>query len=260
MSVDRPYHRTCRQLLDNSYANSGNGLYVSDRRYARDPEHYVRAYLILQKDMQELFDYVEPADENLASYSYRIHELLLRACVEVEANCKAILLENGYPAQSKDLTMADYKKIEHSHRISSYKVRIPTWTGDNGTRLPFLAWQAGKSLPWYEAYNAAKHDRHAAFKKATFENMLDSICGCVALLSAQFLGEDFTFQPARLTTAEPADGMLEAIGSYFRIQYAEWPVAERYHFTWHVLKNDAKPFQKYPYPAPTKRKNKTAAP
>ena len=77
MSISLPYRRTCRQLVDGSYANNGHGGYVTHPRYANDPEHYVRAFLLIQKDLIELFDYVEPADQNLVCYSYRIHELLL---------------------------------------------------------------------------------------------------------------------------------------------------------------------------------------
>jgi hypothetical protein len=255
VSIQRPYHRIVRQLLDGSYAHGGNGRYVRDPRYAQDPEHYGRAYLLLQKDLQELFDYVEPADENLACYSYRMHELLLRACVEVEANCRAILIENSYPVNPKDFTMTDYIKIEQSHLLSEYEVRVPAWSGAGGLRRPFSAWGAGSSLPWYRAYNDTKHDRHTAFKKATFEHMLDAVCGCLTLLSAQFIGEDFSSQPVRMTLEDPPDGMSEAIGGYFRVRFPRnWPASERYDFTWHVLKNDADPFQQYPYP--TKRPHK----
>lgn len=60
----------------------------------------MRAFLLVQKDLQELFDYVEPADKKLCCYSYRIHELLMRTCIEVKANCKAILSENAPRAAS----------------------------------------------------------------------------------------------------------------------------------------------------------------
>jgi hypothetical protein len=181
MSITQPYRGTSRQLDDGSYANSGNGRYVRHAKYDQDPEHYVRAYLLLQKDLEELFDYVEPSDQNLGSYSYRIHELLLRACVEVEANCKAILLENGYPTKPKDLDMRDYIKIEGSHKLSAYQVRVLTWSGLAGLRVPFRAWGSGGGLPWYRAYNTTKHDRHAAFRTATFEHMLDAVCGCLVI-------------------------------------------------------------------------------
>ena len=74
---------------------------------------YIRAFLLIQKDLLELFDYVEPADQNLDCYSYRIHELHMRACIEVEAHCKAILSENNYvnPDKSSEWwNVKDYRK------------------------------------------------------------------------------------------------------------------------------------------------------
>ena len=106
MPVTCPYRRTCRQFVDGSYSEGGRWQYMLHPKFAQAPEHYVRAFLLLLKDLQELFDYIEPADKNLHCYSYRIHALLLRACVEVEANCKAILKENGY-SKSDNWNMDD---------------------------------------------------------------------------------------------------------------------------------------------------------
>jgi hypothetical protein len=255
MSVTRPYFRIARQLVDGSYKNSGNGGYVRHPKYANDPEHYVRAYLLLEKDLKELFDYVEPAEQNRDCYSYRIHELLLRACVEVEANCKAILLENGYKkrvvnGKERDLNMLDYIKIEQSHKLSEFEVRVPTWSGAGELRTPFLAWRVSGPLDWYRAYNETKHDRHTAFRNATFGHMLDAVCGCLTIISAQFLDEDYSSQSGRLVVEEPDDGSEEAIGGYFRIKFPQsWPVSDRYDFDWwHTLKEDPDPFQQYPYP------------
>ena len=145
-------------------------------RFAPAPEHYVRAFLLL-KGLRELFDYVEPADVNLGCYSYRIHSLLLRACVEVEANCKAILKENGYSPPGKKggirtrWDMIDYRKIDPTHRLSFYQVQVPNWTGSGGMRSPFQAWRSGSPLPGYEAYHATKHERHLKFEQATFEHL-----------------------------------------------------------------------------------------
>ncbi len=136
MTIPRPYRRICRQFSDGSYADAGRSRYIDHPMYAESPEHYVRAFALLLKDVQTLFDYVEPSDVNLPCYSYRIHELLLRTCVEVEANCKAILRENGYDRPG-DWSMADYRKIDVSHRLSRYVVRIPFWQGAECTRTPF---------------------------------------------------------------------------------------------------------------------------
>ena len=158
MGISQPFRRTCRQFVDGSYSEGGHWLYLLHPRFAQEPRHFVRAFLSLQADMLTLMDFVEPADANLATYSHKIQQLLVRTCIEVEANLTAILRENGYP--DRKLTMTDYRLVNESHRLSSYEVRIPAWRGSASVRRPFEAWLTGKEpLPWYRAYNKSKHDR-----------------------------------------------------------------------------------------------------
>jgi hypothetical protein len=247
MGVSKPFRRTARQLLDGSYDN-GNGGYVLHPKYAQAPEQYVRAFLVIQKDLQELFDYVEPSDSNENCYSYRIHELLLRSCVEVEANCKAILEENDY-SRKGDWNMGDYKKINPSHHLHLYEVGIPIWCGTHQRRFPFAAWGTGGTLPWYDAYNRTKHDRHSLFHKATLGQMLDAICGLVALLASQFITEDFLPGPSYRVIAGSSDGLESAPGGYFRVKFPDnWPACDRYDINWQKLKSDADPFQNIVFP------------
>lgn len=247
MPVNRPYRRTCRQFTDGSYTEGGRWEYMLHPKYAQSPEHYVRAFLLLLKDLQDLFDYVEPADNNLDCYSYRIHALLLRACVEVEANCKAILKENGY-TKSVYMTMDDYKKINTTHRLSSYQVKIPNWNGEKNIRFPFLPWARGRPLPWYDAYNTTKHDRHKKFEEATFEHLLDASCGLLVLLSAQFETNDFSSGDTLLSVNGPGDGMKSGIGGYFRVRFPnDWPDKMKYGFDWQKLKHEKDPFQTIDY-------------
>jgi hypothetical protein len=250
MGIQRPFRRTCRQFTDNSYARSGKSVYIEHEKYAESPEHYIRAFLLIQKDLHTLFDYIEPADKNLKTYSYRIHELLLRTCVEVEANCKAILLENGY-VKNKDMNMTDYKRVNLSHRLSSYEVKLPLWSGKKNIRKPFLKWKDKKTLPWYDTYNQTKHDRHSKFELATFDHLIDSVCGLVALLSSQFWTYSFSGGNSNLISGSK-DGKESAIGGYFRIKFpTDWKASEKYDFTyqdWESLKKSTvDPFQNFPY-------------
>ncbi|MDD4073439.1 MAG: hypothetical protein PHY78_13870 [Desulfobacterales bacterium] len=247
MSVTRPYRRTCRQFVDGKYTEGGRWKYMVHPQYAQSPEHYVRAFLLILKDLQELFDYVEPSDKNLGCYSYRIHALLLRACVEVEANCKAIMKENGY-GRSGAWNMGDYKKIERTHFLSGYEVKVPNWTGIHSIRKPFLTWSSGGSIPWYQAYNTTKHDRQSEFERATFEHLIDACCGILVLLSAQFETNDFSPGDTLLAVEGSRDGMESGIGGFFRVKFPDnWPPELRYDFDWQVLKNDSDPFQTIDY-------------
>jgi hypothetical protein len=243
MTVSRPFRRTCRQFDDGHYTEGGRWRYVFHPKFSTAPQQYIRAFSIIQKDVLELFDYVEPADANLPCYSYRIHELHMRACIEVEANCKAILAENAY-SKGGDWNMSDYCKLDQTHQLSSYQIRLPLWHGTSDVRTPFASWSAGGKLAWYQVYNAAKHDRHNQFPLANFDTLVNAMCGLVAVLSAQFLTFDFT--PLVLSTGygEPTDGFETAIGNYFHVKFpTKWPAAERYSFKWQAIENEPDPFQ-----------------
>jgi hypothetical protein len=87
----KPFHRNLRGIKDgpNSGYSSwtyGDDRYIEDREYAKNPEHYVRAFTLIQNDLKSIFEYLEPSDVCREAYSYRIHALLMRTCIEVEAD------------------------------------------------------------------------------------------------------------------------------------------------------------------------------
>jgi hypothetical protein len=149
-----------------------------------------------------MFEYIEPSDNNLITYSYRTHELLMRTCIEVEANFKAILKENifnpidknGYPRPEKSWNIHDYRKVNTTHHLSAYRVHIPIWEGTNSVYQPFKEWSKSSALSWYQAYNKSKHDRRTEFKEANFKNLLNAVTGLLVVLSSQFRTEDFRRQ------------------------------------------------------------------
>ena len=248
MAVSQPFRRNCRQFINGKYSEGGSWHYILHPKYAQSPEQYIRAFLLILKDLQTLFDYVEPADANLCCYSYRIHEILLRACIEVEANCKAILIENGY-SKSGNMNIKDYERINPTHHLSSYEVRLPLWNGNKHTRKPFSNWASNNPLPWYKAYNDTKHNRQKKFANATFDHMLDSVCGLLVIISAQFYNHDFSPNDWSLSIGGSNDGMESSIGEYFRIKFPDdWSTTEQYDFDWQSLKtNHVDPFAKINY-------------
>jgi len=255
MGISRPYRRMCRPFLDGDYTEGGRSLYLLHPGFAQEPRHFVRAFLSIQADLLTLMDFVEPADANLRTYSHKIHQLLVRTCIEVEANLTAILKENGY-AEARGWTMKDYRLVEHSHRLSSFQVRVPIWRGTSGARSPFSAWsQPQGALAWYQHYNKAKHDRHESFHLATFEALIDAVAGLVVVPSAQFHSEDYSPNDKGLSIGssysyDTDDGMETAIGAYFRVRFpTEWPDADRYDFSWNDLRSQPEPFDRFDHAA-----------
>jgi hypothetical protein len=238
MGLKQPYKRTVRQLKDGSYSNSGNSRYLKHPDYANSPEKYIRSFLLIQNDIQKLFEYIEPVDKNKRTYSHRTHELFIRVCIEVEANCKAILRENGYTMRDeKDWNMTDYCLIEKTHKLSEYEVLLPRWDGKFGRYKPFKNWASDKKLGWYQYYNVVKHDIHSNFSHANIKNLVEATSGLVALLSAQFLSEDFSHSAGCLALQGSGDGMESAIGDYFRVRYPNWNEGDRYDFEWGEIKD-----------------------
>ncbi|WP_298884729.1 hypothetical protein [uncultured Polaribacter sp.] len=248
MSINKPFKRTVRQFTEKAKKQGGLWYYIMHKDFANLPEHYIRAYLIIQKDFLSLLDYIEPADKNLGTYSFRIHELLLRICIEIEANCVAILSENGYTKKG-NWNMSDYKKINESHKLSFYQIKLPVWKGEENLRQPFKNWEFGKSLEWWEAYNKSKHDRHNEFDKATFENLTNAICALIAILSSQFQNNEFSSVDKGLSIGVgPNDGMESTIGGYFRVKYPNnWSESEKYGFTYSDIEKGENPIGKYEY-------------
>jgi hypothetical protein len=257
MSFSKPFHRNYRAIVQGPNAGYSEWGYIIDHDYAESPEHYVRAFLLIQKDLQTLFEYVDPSDQNLNSYSFRMHELFMRSCIETEANFKAILKENIFNPTDKTGKLIPenrwnihfYKKINKTHHLSGYKVHVPIWDGSHSVFEPFKEWETQTELTWYQAYNRSKHDRQTQFKEANLENLLNAILGLLALLTSQFRDQDFSPGPTLISASGydfyPAE---EAIGNFFRIEYPDdWDESEKYDFDWSTLKDQADRFEKIDY-------------
>ena len=242
MAVNLPFFRCVRPGVDGDYSEGGRWMYVTHPKYAPDATHYLRAFSILQGDLLKLFESIEPADANEGAYSYRCMELLVRSCGEIEAHCRAILGANGYAASGR-LTMNDYRKLNSTHRLSSYRIRLPVWTGANAVRNPFAAWDdAMKNPAWFEAHHGLKHNRYSEFPGANLGHVVDAVAGVVALLAAQFITHDFGPMSLGLSI-EGSDDYEDAIGGYFRVRFpTDWPEDQRYAFDWSILKTNANPF------------------
>ena len=273
----KPFHRNLRGIKDrpNSGYSSwtyGDDRYIEDREYAKNPEHYVRAFTLIQNDLKSIFEYLEPSDVCREAYSYRIHALLMRTCIEVEANFKAILEENTFtPPRNGLLNMTHFRKVDATHHLSSYEVILPIWNGTPPIIKPFELWKPwrGRSQPegkklspaWYQAYNASKHDRQDEFKKANFGTLVDAVAGLLVLISSQFRDRDFSAGERRMGYRKEAAQRMgipwqdyypmdAAIGSLFRIEYPkDWADDELYDFDWLALKNQNDRFWKIDFDA-----------
>lgn len=265
MALAKPYYRIIRPG-----PNASIEEFVTDSRYAPDHKNLARAYLNIEESLWSIFNYIEPAEKNKGVFSHELYTLLLRACTEVEANLRAILLANGKtePVKTKangdsytiHFTMKDYREVEESSLLSKYTVELPFWRKEDGTissleLTPFAAFQGDDELPWYAAYNTVKHNREANFEEASLENCINAVAGILVVLYSQFgascLGVrrgdiGFFFEGDE----RDYDDLMFRGNTRFIINpptRGDWPEAKQYDFSWNSLKDTAEPFEKYPF-------------
>lgn len=255
MSLTKPYYRIARPkaLIPN---------YVVDARYANDRLQLSRAYINIEKDLRDVFNFIEPCEENLSSFSFELYSLLLRACTEVELNCKEIMEANGATPQGKHFTMTDYKKIERSSHLSHYTVTYNNWRQKEASTgelkyipkvfRPFANFDVSinRSPDWYSAYNAVKHDREENLENANLGNCMNAVGGILVLLYSQFGSqciETYGTNGIYWQNLDDYDFQFDA-DVIFTVQppaITDWSDEELYDFQWETLKSDSNPFDKF---------------
>ena len=232
--------------------------YVLDKRYASDRIQLSRAYISIEKSLRDIFQYIEPDESNASTFSFELFSLLLRACTEVELNCKQILVANGVSRENDYFTMRDYKKIEASSKLSGYKAIYRNWRKtidkhiqyENKELVPFANFSRGKSPGWYSAYNRVKHNREINFKEANLNNCMNAVAGILVLLYSQFGSQCIeTYGMNRMTwQVETDEDMIFDANVIFEIvppPKSVWTENEKYKFDWNSLKNMDTPFEKF---------------
>lgn len=244
MPLSHPYKRIYRPFLSGDHLNMD---YVIDPRYASDPSNYLRSYRLLELGLLSTFDYVDPSDANLKTYSHQFYQLLLRACTEFEANSKAILRANNY-SNTGNLNVTDYLHLEKACRLSEYRITVPTWVGTSSPLQPYKGWRSSHSLSWYQDYNSVKHDRSANFHLANLENVLNAVSAVLIILFAQFHIAAFDpYHEVDMYTISDS-GRLSHPSCFLLIEVPKgWRADEKYDFDWASLKGQPDPFVSYSF-------------
>lgn len=140
-------------------------------------------------ELNPLFRYVEPSPANSNSYGHRCRELAILACTEVEACFRGVLLANTAPSSHAErYSTKDYIRLKDPLKLNEWSVRLKDYPNFPDLE-PFAAWNADKptqSLPWYDAYNAVKHDREGEFARATLGISIQAIAALFIMQCAQW--------------------------------------------------------------------------
>lgn len=255
MSIVKPYFRIWRPVK--GYSPWGDGFrkqqsfatidYLRDGVFAcqEEMQSSVTTTHLIIRDLYEVFNYIEPNDDNLQTYSHRIYELFLRTATEFESNCKGILKANGYAKEENRMNIKeDYFKIAQAARLSEYSVNFERWTSARIFQ-PFAAWNTTNyaSLPWYQGYNKVKHDRYANFREANMSNLMNAIAGLLCIMHAQYGEEMQSACFERIPLIQDSQDRVET--NTFTITAPNFLEEEKYNFIWEVIKKESEPVQCY---------------
>jgi hypothetical protein len=169
---------------------------------------YEPAFHLLVQDFLRVCEFLEPVDAHLQVFSHRLYELLLRASTEFESLSREILEAHGLdPTSNMNVThfvaIAPILDLPRQRAIASF------WRPEATTLSPFECWTPEHvGLPWYQSYNAVKHNRNAEFARANLRNARDAICGVFIIM-------------ARL-------GFLESIGGRMSAPGGMWQGIDRF--------------------------------
>lgn len=214
----------------------------TDSRRTPAAKRFLQSFEILKRDLVRLFEFVEPCSDNLSTYSQRTFELLLRACTEVETNCKHILRSNGHSASRESIIR--FSDLNGPMKLSEYTVCCPAIDFKDFAPFEYFshAERKQRSPLWYRAYNSAKHDRAGSFSSANLGSVIESIGAVYVILSAQY-GYHF-------------DGGINSMmgiplgpPKYFSLcAHPSWSEDESYQFDWDSLSSMESPYGLHPIP------------
>ncbi len=143
---------------------------------------------ILLTRLEELFETIEPRNDNMSVYGHKIREIILLACMEVESSWSAVLNENNFKTKGKFFTTKDYFKLKEPMLLDGYELKLSLYS-QYPMFAPFENWNEKdptNSLSWYSAYNKIKHDRENNLRFATLENAISSVGAACVMIGAQF--------------------------------------------------------------------------
>lgn len=135
-------------------------------------------YLSIEEDIDRLFRYIEPSEDNFSTYSVELTRLYLAICSELDVILKAYckLLDDDSKAsrinEYAELINASNKDISiASLNLQRFRLAI----------TPFSDWEKSITPKWWKKYNGVKHNRDINFRDANLGNVLNSFAGLYLL-------------------------------------------------------------------------------
>ena len=202
--------------------------------------------LLLEKDLIEILDYIDPCDENMAVFGPKILKLFLSIGSGIDVTLRDLLLtkdSQGEFAHKKRFGIKDYRHFVQDTDLSlEFKDVAVCFDGMEFTCTPWEDWwsQSGghptQLRPgWWDSYNHVKHRRTEQYGEANLGNVLKALAGlfvsAASLIRNEQNGQDcvslrcpalLKFRDRRYgapTLTNFSDGILEIFGeSHFEVK------------------------------------------
>ncbi len=139
----------------------------------------------LVENLKDLLSRIDPDHDDMVSGA-QPRQILILAATEVENAWRGLLAANGHPATNPNTTV--YQQLLRPMALDMFQVRLPLFPG-YPPFFPFEGWksdEATKSLPWYDAYNGAKHHRTGNRDCSTLRHAIHATGAALVMLHAQF--------------------------------------------------------------------------
>ena len=156
--------------------------------------------LLVQK-FETLSRFIELDVRNLEAFSHMTRELLIWCCTEVETSLRSVLVTSDALRKDQRFTTNDYAHLCGPLFLREYEATLRHYETISSFG-PSKNWDVAKpttSLPWYDAYNAVKHDREGQLHRATLRHCIEAFAAAAILYCAQFsipIGPDWTHEPS----------------------------------------------------------------
>ncbi len=143
----------------------------------KNKANYLNYFLLLERDLENIFKYIEPEESNMDTFSLENARLFLSICSEVDILFKKVLSD----ASLKDINQYRNKiRKKYGEKFWNQKVEIEKYAISADS--PWINFKDNKSPDWWKSYNNIKHDRLAKFDQATLKNIINAISGLFILV------------------------------------------------------------------------------
>lgn len=171
--------------------------------------NYWQYYLSFEEDIDRLFRYIEPSEQNFSVYSVELTRLYLAICSEIDVLLKAYckLLDAG----SNPSRINEYAEVVVSSKkgLCSQTVNFQRF---GLSMTPFSEWEQLSTPDWWKKHNGVKHNRGVNFRDANLGNVLNAFAA-LYLLNLYYYHERSSIELRKQGFFEPIEETAASLKS-----------------------------------------------